>query len=136
MRIAQEKVELFMTKIGDVVNDKPTLVDAGTSFRRYKLILEELQEYNEASSKGDLVGVADALGDLLYTVLGLACLHGLDSQSIFEEVHRSNMTKDVLTSEEKAAGNFKLCRKGPTFSPARIADVLLVQSTGLGELVQ
>lgn len=131
MRIAQEQVELFMRKIvGDVINEKPTVVDTDTGARRYKLINEELGEYLTANDKGDLVGVADALGDLLYTVLGLAVLHGIDAQMIFEEVHRSNMTK----TPSKTNG-FKLCTKGPDFQPARIAQVLLLQTTGLMDAV-
>src|SRR5262245_600260 len=93
MRVQQEKVQIFMERIGDRTNDRPTCVDLPTAERRFHLINEELDEYRDANAQGDVVGVADALGDLLYTVLGLAVLHGLPAAEIFEEVHRSNMTK-------------------------------------------
>jgi predicted HAD superfamily Cof-like phosphohydrolase len=93
--------------------------------RRFKLIYEELNEYRAAAQLGNLVGVADALGDLLYTVLGLACLHGLDARSIFDEVHRSNQTKEPLPDDDpRRATSFKLCQKGANFSPAQIEAVM------------
>lgn len=36
---------------------------------------------------------ADALGDLLYVVFGAAVTFGIDMGPIFDEIHRSNMTK-------------------------------------------
>lgn len=126
MRIAQEKVELFMQRIGDTVNEKPTLVDPASAFRRHKFILEELTEYDRAVSNNDLAGIADAGGDLLYVVLGLFALHGIDAQSVFDEVHRSNMTKTP-----SQFGSEKRCVKGPDFQPPRLAEILLMQASGL-----
>ncbi len=62
---------------------------------RATLIEEELAEYREASRKGDLVEIADALTDLLYVVLGTFITHGLQEAAVdlFDEVHRSNMSK-------------------------------------------
>ena len=44
---------------------------------------------------GELVEIADALTDLLYLVLGTYHSHGLQdiAAELFDEVHRSNMTK-------------------------------------------
>lgn len=119
-----------MEKIGDQVADRPTTVDFSTGARRYTLIKEELDEYKEANESGDVVKVADALGDLLYTVLGLACLHGIDAQPIFDEVHASNMTKTPMPGN-----TLKKCFKGPEFKQPRIADVLFIQTTNLEEAV-
>lgn len=123
MRVEQEKVRQFMEFVGDKVADVPTNQNAGACGRRYDIIKEELDEYIEAALKEDLVGVADSLGDLLYTVLGLANLHGLDARAIFEEVHRSNMTKTPMLHTP----NGKLCIKGPNFEKPRIAELLLNQ---------
>ncbi len=62
---------------------------------RYTLMHEELEEYRQAAEAGDLVGVADALSDLLYVVLGTYVAHGLQeaAEDLFTEVHRSNMSK-------------------------------------------
>lgn len=62
---------------------------------RARLIQEELDEYRQAAENGDLVGVADALSDLLYVVLGTYIAHGLQdvAEDLFREVHSSNMSK-------------------------------------------
>jgi predicted HAD superfamily Cof-like phosphohydrolase len=62
---------------------------------RARLIQEELDEYREAVADGDLVRVADALSDLMYVLLGTYIAHGLYTQAeaLFDEVHRSNMSK-------------------------------------------
>lgn len=62
---------------------------------RVSLIHEELNEYREAAAARDLVGVADALSDLMYVVLGTYVTHGLQdlAEALFAEVHSSNMSK-------------------------------------------
>ncbi len=62
---------------------------------RYDLMDEENKEYLEAVKNGDLIEVADALGDMLYILCGTLLDHGLQYkiEAIFEEIHRSNMSK-------------------------------------------
>jgi predicted HAD superfamily Cof-like phosphohydrolase len=60
---------------------------------RYELMFEELTEYCVAVASGDIIEIADALADLLYVVYGTAIAHGIPIDAVFEEVHRSNMTK-------------------------------------------
>jgi predicted HAD superfamily Cof-like phosphohydrolase len=62
---------------------------------RIKLLTEELCEYRQAARDGNLLEVADALTDLLYVLLGTVVSHGLqdDAEELFDEVHRSNMSK-------------------------------------------
>jgi len=62
---------------------------------RYKLMREENEEYLEAAQNGDLVEVADALGDQLYILCGTILKHGLQHKiaEVFEEIQRSNMSK-------------------------------------------
>ena len=55
--------------------------------------LEETVEWIEAHEQGDLVAVADALGDRAYLLLGDAVSTGIPLDKVFAEVHRSNMTK-------------------------------------------
>jgi predicted HAD superfamily Cof-like phosphohydrolase len=56
---------------------------------------EENEEYLEAAQKGDLVEIADALGDQLYILCGTLLRHGLQHkiEEIFCEIQRSNMSK-------------------------------------------
>lgn len=58
-------------------------------------ILEELNEYNEAALRGDLVGMADALVDLVYFAIGAAVQMGIPFEQVFEVVHRKNMRKQL-----------------------------------------
>lgn len=62
---------------------------------RYKIGLEELDEYKLACENKDNVEIADALGDQLYIILGSIISHGLEDkiEAIFDEIHKSNMSK-------------------------------------------
>ena len=60
---------------------------------RLDLIKEELNELEEAIKKNDLVEVADALTDILYVTYGAGHAFGINLDSCFDEVQRSNMSK-------------------------------------------
>jgi len=62
---------------------------------RYNLMKEENDEYLDACEKGDMVEIADALGDMMYILCGTILSHGLQNkiEEIFEEIQRSNMSK-------------------------------------------
>lgn len=62
---------------------------------RFNLMKEENEEYLEACRNGDIVEIADALGDMMYILFGTICKHGLQHRiaDIFDEIHRSNMSK-------------------------------------------
>lgn len=69
---------------------------------RIDLIAEELKELQEAVDNDDLVEVADALCDLQYVLAGAVLEFGLGNKfkALFDEVHRSNMSKACKTIEE------------------------------------
>jgi predicted HAD superfamily Cof-like phosphohydrolase len=62
---------------------------------RFSLMHEENEEYLQAAQRGDLVEVADALGDMLYILCGTILKHGLEHKmgDVFREIQRSNMSK-------------------------------------------
>jgi predicted HAD superfamily Cof-like phosphohydrolase len=77
-------------------NEAPTVdIDDKAILLRYKLMREENEEYLEAAQNGDLVEVADALGDMLYILCGTILSHGMQHKiaEVFEEIQRSNMSK-------------------------------------------
>jgi predicted HAD superfamily Cof-like phosphohydrolase len=80
-------------KIGNAT--QPCLIDEKDYTLRYNLIKEENDEYLEACEKGDLVEIADALGDQLYILFGTILKHGLQHkiEEVFDEIQRSNMSK-------------------------------------------
>lgn len=89
-------VEEFHNSFGIPNNYKPTAeLTESDILLRYKLMREENEEYLEAAQNGDLVEVADALGDMLYILCGTILKHGLQDKmaEVFHEIQRSNMSK-------------------------------------------
>ncbi|MBS1638017.1 MAG: nucleoside triphosphate pyrophosphohydrolase family protein [Bacteroidetes bacterium] len=80
-------------KIGNA--DDMKTIDERDYMLRYNLLKEENEEYLEAAQRGDIVEVADALGDILYIAFGTLLKHGLHHKidEVFDEIHRSNMSK-------------------------------------------
>ncbi|MCF8465208.1 MAG: nucleoside triphosphate pyrophosphohydrolase family protein [Flavobacteriales bacterium] len=77
-------------------NDRPEAELGEDSYLlRHRLMHEENEEYLEAAKNGDIVEIADALGDMMYILYGTICKHGLQHRiaDIFDEIHRSNMSK-------------------------------------------
>lgn len=75
--------------------NEPELIDENTFLLRHRLMEEENKEYLEACWEGNLVEIADALGDQLYILCGTLLKHGLQHkiEEVFNEIHRSNMSK-------------------------------------------
>jgi predicted HAD superfamily Cof-like phosphohydrolase len=93
---AIEKVRAFHDAFGIENADKPTAqLSKSDILLRYKLMREENEEYLEAAENGDIVEIADALGDMLYILCGTILKHGLEGKiaDVFEEIQRSNMSK-------------------------------------------
>lgn len=80
-------------KIGNA--DEVKLIEEKDYTLRYNLIKEENEEYLDACKKGDIVEIADALGDQLYILFGTILKHGLEHkiEEVYDEIHRSNMSK-------------------------------------------
>lgn len=69
------------------------LVSDAFILERMRFLTEELEEYATAGLAGDIVGVADALADIVYVALGTAWQMGLPFQAIWDVVHSANMKK-------------------------------------------
>ena len=89
-------VETFHNAFGIENHYQPTAALSAAEVQlRYDLMKEENDEYLEAAQRGDLIEVADALGDQLYILCGTILRHGLQHKivEVFEEIQRSNMSK-------------------------------------------
>jgi len=89
-------VEKFHDAFGIENNYSPTVnLSTEEIALRHRLMQEENDEYEEAAKNGDLVEVADALGDQLYILCGTILKHGLQNKivEVFNEIQRSNMSK-------------------------------------------
>lgn len=69
---------------------------------RVELISEELKELQEGIDNGSITDIADALCDLQYVLSGAILEFGLAEKfkELFNEVHRSNMSKACKSMEE------------------------------------
>jgi predicted HAD superfamily Cof-like phosphohydrolase len=70
--------------------------------------------------------IADALGDLLYVIYGTAIAYGIDMESVFNEIHRSNMSKANPDGSVNKREDGKII-KSASYSPARIKEIIALQ---------
>jgi predicted HAD superfamily Cof-like phosphohydrolase len=82
--------------------DAPQIPSPERCQLRVDLIAEELDELRQAIADGNMVEVADALADIQYVLSGAVLEFGLADKfkTLFDEVHRSNMSKSCNTEEE------------------------------------
>jgi predicted HAD superfamily Cof-like phosphohydrolase len=100
-----------------------TSVPADLAVLRQALIDEEVDELRAAAATGDLVGVADALADIVYVAYGTAWTYGIDLDAVLDEVHASNMTKLGADGRPVRRADGKVL-KGPDYRPPDVARVL------------
>ena len=93
-----------------ILND-PTIPSADRCKLRINLLMEELEELQEAIEDNDLVEVADAFCDIQYVLSGAILEFGLGDKfaELFAEVQRSNMSK-VCESREVAEATLEYYR--------------------------
>lgn len=89
-----EQLKQWCSAIDVPVPDNIQILSDERMALRYKLMAEENEEYIEAETETEL---ADALGDMLYVLVGTILEHGMHHkiEEVFSEIHRSNMTKVV-----------------------------------------
>lgn len=100
---------------------------------RHRLMHEENEEYLEAALKGDVVEVADALGDQLYILCGTILKHGLQHKivEVFEEIQSSNMSKLDAAGNPIFRADGKVLKSDQYFRPniARVLQSEVAEST-------
>lgn len=96
-----------------------TLIEEKDYLLRYNLIKEENEEYLEACKNGDIVEIADALGDQLYILFGTILKHGLQHkiEEVYDEIHRSNMSKLDENGNPIFREDGKILKSGLYFKP-------------------
>lgn len=117
-----EQVREFHDVYGCARRETPTL-DVPELSMRLALIDEEVEELHVAVAAGDLIEVADALGDLAYVVYGAALTFGIDLDAVLDEIHRSNMSKLGDNGQPVYRDDGKIL-KGPNFSQPNLAPIL------------
>ena len=128
MNEAQKMVQEFHEQFDIHVAATPLVPDEATQTLRNRLIQEEFEEFQEAMQSKDLSAMAKELADLLYVVYGTAVSLGIDMEPVFNEVHRSNMSK--VGGYKRTDGKWV---KPPTYSPASLDNILKAQNTSSKE---
>lgn len=82
--------------------EQPAIPSKARCDLRVSLLAEEVKELQDAINDNDLVEIADALCDIQYVLAGAILEFGLADKfkALFDEVHRSNMSKACNTAEE------------------------------------
>jgi predicted HAD superfamily Cof-like phosphohydrolase len=128
MNRMQLLVKEFHDAFGVPAAERPRFIEKARRDLRIRLIKEELMvELEEAMDSGNLVAVADALGDSLVVVFGAAVEFGLDMEPIVNEIHRSNMSKLGADGKPIHRDDGKIL-KGPHFSPPDLEPIIDIMS--------
>jgi len=141
MNLQQRQVREFHEAFAPIKdNTIPHTVDMETASLRQRLMYEEFLEVSEEMFPGqenadedftcdmdavNLSKLAKELADLLYVVYGCAETYGIDIEPVFEEVHRSNMTKTGGSKREDGK-----ILKGDNYVPPDIAAIIAKQQEG------
>lgn len=120
------KVKEFHEAFGIQNNEAPTAHLSKEEIQlRFDLIKEENEEYLEAANNGDIIEIADALGDQLYILCGTMLKHGLQHkmEEVFNEIQRSNMSKLGADGKPIYREDGKVM-KGPNYFKPDIKSIL------------
>lgn len=100
-RALNQVAEFHKTFKHPVINS-PTIPSKERCALRVALLAEEVKELQEAIADNNLIEIADALCDIQYVLAGAILEFGLGEKfkTLFDEVHRSNMSKACQTIEE------------------------------------
>jgi len=111
---AQQAVQVFHQTFGLPVSPKVSGLDKKRVELRAKWMLEEVQEFLNAT---DLVSQADAIADLIYFAIGVFVEMGLDGSKIFEFVHQANMKKIGDTGQARFDDDGRVMKPNNWVSP-------------------
>ena len=123
------KVWQFMNAFGQETLMKPTLPDDDLAQLRLDLIQEEVDELQDALDAKDIVEIADALTDILYVTYGAGHAFGIDLDTCFTEVQRSNMSKLGIDGKPIYRHDGKVL-KGRNYSPPQLAKIIQAKIQG------
>lgn len=86
-------------------------------------LLPDSTKIDFVEATADIVEIADGCADLMVVTIGTAIACGIDLDPIFQEVHRSNMSK-FIDGHRREDGKWI---KGPAYSPPNIKAELIKQ---------
>jgi len=125
MRIQLSQVRKWCEATGIEMPEIPSNIPQERARLRFNLMAEENTEYLEACAADDTVEIADALGDMLYILLGTMLEHGMQDHivRVFSEIHRSNMSKMGEDGKPILREDGKIL-KGPNYFRPNITKII------------
>lgn len=89
------------TIVGLPVPSRPQALNNDRRRWARQALLEEIEEFDLACHRGDVVEAADGLIDLIYFALGRLVEMGVPATAVFDEVQRANMGKQRGTLSKR-----------------------------------
>lgn len=124
MRGLMDCVQAFHVIMGQPVLRLPTIPPAERVKLRWSLHSEEVEELHSAMDQGNLAEIADAIGDLIYVLLGTALEYGLPLPAVWQAIQRANMAKmDPVTGKVIKNDKGKVM-KPPGWQPPNINAII------------
>lgn len=122
-----EKILEWHHAFGVNVREQPTIaLPQERRELRIKLIEEETEELLDAIAANDLIEIADGIADVLVVTYGTAAEYGINADNVYDEVHRSNMSKMGADGKPVMREDGKIL-KGPDFFLPNIKEVLGIE---------
>lgn len=118
-----ESVKEFQTAVGQNVGTKAEFPTPAERVLRMRLLNEEFEEYNKGEYANDLENIAKELADIIYIVCGTAVSYGIPLDRVFDEVHRSNLSKLGDDGKPVVREDGKIL-KGPNYTPPDVKSIL------------
>lgn len=87
------EVKIFHKNFNHPYSDKPQTLPLDRSKTRAAWMMEEINEFLEASKEQDIVEQADAMIDVIYFALGTLVEMGVEPDELFYIVQKANMSK-------------------------------------------
>lgn len=131
VRLFHDKMGLPRDRLPETVErgGPPRLLTAEEYQYRYKFLVEELNEFQEAHLNGDIAQAAGELLDLVWVAIGTIYYMRVEPECLWQEIERANMTKrravagEVGTKQE-TRGKLEKIVKPKDFVPPRLTAAL------------
>lgn len=141
MKTSIEQVAEFHKVFNHPIAETPCIPDMDTVMFRINFIREELSELEAAAKAGDIIELADGLGDIQYVLDGFYLNAGLHKvkEDISTEIHRSNMSKaclsyghaqETIAALEAEGVDCYYERQGSSYIVKRTSDGKVMKATG------
>ncbi len=138
MKSSVEQVAQFHLTFNHPIAEKPIIPDMDTVMFRINFIREELNELEAAAKAGDLIELADGLGDIQYVLDGFYLNAGLHQvkEKISTEIHRSNMSKACKTPEQVTATLEEMSKQNVAVTMERFGPYVVVKRESDGKVIK